>query len=377
MNRPSIIFLHANTKRIRYRTASHHWLAAEIGFRSFAVNWRSVRVADGKTWIRGGYEALSSRRKRPIRRWEAIDPTVIVHRIPMRGQAERLMTRLAEVHPRAILSYHPCWKAISQKWVAEVCLRAAADVPRPPTYLVKTGAINTVLSRVGETSPLIFKPSTGSMCKGIQLSTPETFSRVAGAVGRSSRQYVVQRLVQNPVLYQGRKFDFRVFVVVTSMRPLRLHLCREGVVRLAARRFDPRRQRDGLRELTGCSYRKRRRVPIHNTTTSRLLAHLRARGMQVGDFWERLDNLVRAVFVRLSRHPALDRVPDIERRFYLGGLDVMMAGRGDSYELLFLETNYYPQLNSWGARVDRGLRTAHRQWLAEIHQDVVDRTSLP
>ena len=94
----------------------------------------------------------------------------------------------------------------------------------------------------------IYKPSTGSQGKGIHLfnsaaggwneirskititSTPESGRH--DYVEKSIPRSVVQKYVANPYLkLGGLKFDFRLYVLVESLDPLKIWLCDEGLVR--------------------------------------------------------------------------------------------------------------------------------------------------
>ena len=44
---------------------------------------------------------------------------------------------------------------------------------------------------------------------------------------------IVQSYIQNPFLINGYKFDFRIYVLVTSINPLRIYLYKDGLVRYA------------------------------------------------------------------------------------------------------------------------------------------------
>ncbi len=44
---------------------------------------------------------------------------------------------------------------------------------------------------------------------------------------------VVQEYLQNPYLIDGLKFDMRIYILITSIKPLRVYLYNEGISRFA------------------------------------------------------------------------------------------------------------------------------------------------
>ncbi len=57
--------------------------------------------------------------------------------------------------------------------------------------------------------------------------------------------FVVQPLLADPYLIEGKKFDFRTYVLVTSALPLRAYIYKEGLVRFASSKYNPNATRGG------------------------------------------------------------------------------------------------------------------------------------
>ena len=43
--------------------------------------------------------------------------------------------------------------------------------------------------------------------------------------------YIISRYIDNPLLIGGKKFDLRLYVLVTSFRPIRSYIYQEGFCR--------------------------------------------------------------------------------------------------------------------------------------------------
>lgn len=79
----------------------------------------------------------------------------------------------------------------------------------------------------------IVKPAHSSQGRGIYLLT-DLQDLPPAVVDNTPQQYVISRYIYKPLLINGLKFDIRMYVLVTSLDPLRIYLYNEGLVRFAS-----------------------------------------------------------------------------------------------------------------------------------------------
>lgn len=84
----------------------------------------------------------------------------------------------------------------------------------------------------------IFKPKASSQGKGIFLCTEP--AEVLAQRDREAKHFVVSEYITNPLLIKGYKFDLRIYVLVTSLNPLKIYVYQDGLARFCAEKFSLR-----------------------------------------------------------------------------------------------------------------------------------------
>ncbi|XP_023287890.1 probable tubulin polyglutamylase TTLL9 [Orussus abietinus] len=114
----------------------------------------------------------------------------------------------------------------------------------------------------------IVKPAARSQGRGIFL-----FQKLRDLVDWKNKRkidaenifetFLVQKYVDDPYLLAGRKFDLRIYVLVTSFHPLKVWLAREGFARLSGELFSLEKIDDSRVHLTNMAIQLRREPGEH------------------------------------------------------------------------------------------------------------------
>lgn len=92
---------------------------------------------------------------------------------------------------------------------------------------------------------LIVKPSAGSEGCGIFL-----VQQYKDIPPHAFKDHVAQEYIGEPLLLNGKKFDLRIYVAVTSFEPLSAFVCSEGLVRLCTLDYE-KPSKENLHKLLG------------------------------------------------------------------------------------------------------------------------------
>ncbi|CAM9875768.1 unnamed protein product, partial [Hapterophycus canaliculatus] len=158
--------------------------------------------------------------------------------------------------------------------------------------------------------------------------------------------YVVQRYISSPFVIGGKKFDLRLYVLVTSFRPLTVYIYRDGFAKFSSTRFrqvrhaDPAHLANELMHLTNHAVQRRGAAVGKKWSLKKFKLHVAMRhGRRAMDklFWD-----IQALVVRTIR--AVDRLIIQDRQsFELFGYDVLVD---ENLRPWLLEVNASPSLGA-------------------------------
>eukprot|EP00756_Hemistasia_phaeocysticola_P067031 Hpha_TRINITY_DN9666_c0_g1::TRINITY_DN9666_c0_g1_i1::g.184566::m.184566/K16601/TTLL4; tubulin polyglutamylase TTLL4 len=220
-------------------------------------------------------------------------------------------------------------------------------------------------------STYILKPCASSCGKGIRLITKLPENRAKAAV--------LQRYIANPFLIDGRKFDIRLYVALTSIDPLRLYIFDEGLCRFTAERYPGAHSnlQNQLAHLTNYSINKtalikRREEEAKQNggdtsqrdikwTLSELRAWFEAQGERGRQQWNYVRAQVEDVVIKalisiegdiMTAAGKVCRYPNAHGCFEIFGFDVMLDS---ALKATLIEVNIMPSLAT-GSPLDKAVK---------------------
>ena len=78
----------------------------------------------------------------------------------------------------------------------------------------------------------IYKTTNSAQGKGIGLTSKSSSLSATDSM-------LVQEYLAKPFLIDNFKFDLRIYILVTSMDPLRVFMYKDGLVRLSTKEYQP------------------------------------------------------------------------------------------------------------------------------------------
>ena len=96
----------------------------------------------------------------------------------------------------------------------------------------------------------LIKPKTGSLGEGIYFF--ENFTKIPDV-------YLISKYINNPHLINKLKYDFRIYVLITGLSPLKMYLYKEGMVRFSTEEYtlDKNHLSELYRHLTNVNINKK------------------------------------------------------------------------------------------------------------------------
>jgi hypothetical protein len=207
-----------------------------------------------------------------------------------------------------------------------------------------------------EISWILKKSRNSHNGEGIDLLTRENHEKLLNDLdygnncGISMKETIIQRYIKDPLLLFGRKFDFRVFMIIANMNPLVL-MYYEGFLRVTLKNYD-KTSEDLSTHVTNTQVAKAATHNLTNEEKSKIMEEQMwtyseledylvkinkapkgwVKDTLVPDMKQKMMHLARTVYHDLLPHPGV---------FELFGIDFLLD---DSLHLWFLEANKSPAI---------------------------------
>eukprot|EP00924_Labyrinthula_sp_SR-Ha-C_P001695 snap_masked-scaffold_18-processed-gene-6.24-mRNA-1 protein AED:1.00 eAED:1.00 QI:0/-1/0/0/-1/1/1/0/571 len=143
----------------------------------------------------------------------------------------------------------------------------------------------------------ISKPAASTKGAGIRILPKKNIAEQVRKQKFSTQKTVMQTYIHKPYLLDGKKFDLRLYVLVTSFHPLRVYIYPEGIVRFCSKEYYLPVSKD-VKSTNQDSRAHLTNVSKNTRNSTRLLSSLfrtlsQSHGEETVEFmWDRIKDLV-------------------------------------------------------------------------------------
>ncbi|KAF3424695.1 hypothetical protein E2986_04790 [Frieseomelitta varia] len=222
----------------------------------------------------------------------------------------------------------------------------------PKTYVLpkEMQKFEGMWNRHGMGTTWIIKPPSAGRGQGIKIVNQWWEIRKWHSV-------IIQRYISRPKLINGLKFDLRIYVLLTSINPMRIYVYKEGLVRFASVRYVRGANLDDkYMHLTNSSVNKQNPAYImndrvnsfkgHKWSFASLWSYLRQENVDVTDLWCQIKDIIVKTFISVesSMNAAIsENLVSSYTCYELYGFDVLLD---ENLRPWLLEVNTLPSLQT-------------------------------
>ena len=180
--------------------------------------------------------------------------------------------------------------------------------------------------------------------------------------------YIITKYITYPHLINNKKYDLRIYVLISGLKPLRIYINKEGLVRFASEKYSLNEKsfQNEFIHLTNTDINKKHRNYIYpqnsedeNSNIWNLHTYKKYLYSKKFNFyliWDKIKDIIIKTIISLHNNLIKkDEQLNLNDRnfYYLLGFDILIT---DKLKPILLEVNYPPSLESYNI-IDKSIKT--------------------